>query len=65
MIYTRRSTDGPAKGNEFQDYGLPVAIEIPYSGQVLKYHLVSTPDCGCIYRLCGLSDEGGPLLFPF
>ena len=61
MIYTCRCTDGQAKGKEFEDYGPTVAVQIPYRGQVLKYHLVSVLDRWCIYRFRGPSDQENPL----
>ena len=63
MIYTCQCADGPAKGKEFQDYGPSVAVEIPYRGRVLKYHLFSVMERGCVYRFRGLSEEGDPSAF--
>jgi hypothetical protein len=66
MTYTGKCADGPGKGKEFEDSGPTVAVDIPYRGQVLKYHLVSVLDHECTYRFCGLSDERDPLsFFPF
>jgi hypothetical protein len=63
MIYTCRCTDGPAKGEEFQDYGPSVVVEVPYRGQILRYYLISVLDRWCIYRFRGPSDREHPSPF--
>jgi hypothetical protein len=61
MIYTCRCTDGPARGQEFEEYGPPVAVKIPCKGSALNYRLVSVLDRGCVYRFCDPADEWDPL----